>query len=49
MEGMMGWSIIYRREFDLERLANSSGLKRFRIHRDQPGNIVYLEVPSEAR
>jgi hypothetical protein len=46
MEGMMGWSVIYRSELDLERLADSSRLKRFRTYRDAPGNIVYLEVSS---
>jgi extracellular factor (EF) 3-hydroxypalmitic acid methyl ester biosynthesis protein len=50
MEGVMGWSVIYRSELDLERLANSSRLQRFRTYRDTPGNIVYLEVsPSKAR
>jgi extracellular factor (EF) 3-hydroxypalmitic acid methyl ester biosynthesis protein len=46
MEGMMGWSVVYRRESDLERLSDSSRLKRFTTYRDEPGNIVYLEVPS---
>ena len=46
-ESVMGWSVIYRSEFDLERLANSSRLKRFRTYRDEPGNIVYLEVVSD--
>jgi hypothetical protein len=44
MEGMMGWSVMYRSELDLERLADSSRLKRFRTFRDAPGNIVYLEA-----
>jgi extracellular factor (EF) 3-hydroxypalmitic acid methyl ester biosynthesis protein len=44
MEGMMGWSVMYRSESDLERLADSSRLKRFRTYRDAPGNIVYLEA-----
>jgi extracellular factor (EF) 3-hydroxypalmitic acid methyl ester biosynthesis protein len=46
MEGMMGWSVVYRRELDLERLSDSSKLQRFRTYRDAPGNIVYLEVSS---
>jgi hypothetical protein len=46
MEAMMGWSVIYRGESDLERLADSSRLKRFRTYRDAPGNIAYLEVCS---
>ena len=46
MEGMMSWSVIYRSELDLERLADSSRLKRFRTYRDAPGNIAYLEVCS---
>jgi len=46
MEGMMGWSVICRRELDLERLSDSSRLRRLRTYRDAPGNIVYLEVPS---
>jgi extracellular factor (EF) 3-hydroxypalmitic acid methyl ester biosynthesis protein len=46
MEGMMGWSVIYRRELDLERLSVSSRLKRSKTYRDAPGNIVYLEVCS---
>jgi hypothetical protein len=44
MEGVMGWSVVYRRESDLEQLSASRGLKRFRTYRDEPGNIVYLEV-----
>ncbi len=44
MEGMMSWSVNYRSELDLERLADSSRLKRFRTYRDAPGNIAYLEV-----
>jgi SAM-dependent methyltransferase len=46
MEGMMGWSVIPRHELDLERLADSSKLKRSRTYRDAPGNIVYLEILS---
>ena len=46
MEGMMGWSAIYRSELDLERLAVSSRLTRFRTYRDTPGHIAYLEVSS---
>jgi extracellular factor (EF) 3-hydroxypalmitic acid methyl ester biosynthesis protein len=46
MEGMMGWSVIYRDESDLERLLVSSKLRRCRIYRDAPGNIAYLEVLS---
>lgn len=46
MEGMMGWSVVYRRELDLERIADLSKLSRFRTYRDAPGNIVYLEIPS---
>lgn len=46
MEGMMDWSVIHRRESDLERLSDSSRLKRFRTYRDAPGNMVYLEVAS---
>ena len=46
MEGMMGWSVIYRSELDLERLVDSSRLKRFRTYRDAPGHIAYLEVSS---
>jgi extracellular factor (EF) 3-hydroxypalmitic acid methyl ester biosynthesis protein len=46
MEGMMGWSVIHRHELDLERLSDSSKLRRCRTYRDAPGNIVYLEVSS---
>ena len=46
MEGMMGWSVNFRGESDLERLAVSSKLTRFRSYQDGPGNIVYLEVAS---
>jgi hypothetical protein len=46
MEAVMGWSVIYRGELDLERLADSSKLKRFRTYRDAPGNIAFLEVSS---
>ncbi|HLG81299.1 MAG TPA: class I SAM-dependent methyltransferase [Bradyrhizobium sp.] len=49
MEGVMGWSVMYRSELDLERLADSSRLKRFRTNRDAPGNIVYLEVSSAGK
>ncbi|WP_024520164.1 hypothetical protein [Bradyrhizobium sp. Tv2a-2] len=48
MEGVMDWSVVYRGELDLERLAVSRKLKRFRTYRDTPGNIVYLEVSSKA-
>jgi extracellular factor (EF) 3-hydroxypalmitic acid methyl ester biosynthesis protein len=44
MEGVMGWSVVYRSEMDLERLASSRQLKRFRTYRDAPGNIVYLVI-----
>lgn len=48
VEGMVGRSHAYRSEADLERLAETSGVKRFRTYRDTPGNIVYLEISSAA-
>lgn len=42
MEGMMGWSLIYRSEAELESLLESN--KERRVYRDEPGNVVYLEI-----
>jgi hypothetical protein len=44
MESVMGWSVVCRREVDLELLVVSRKLKRFSTYRDATGNIVYLEV-----
>ena len=45
MEGMMGWSLLYRSEADLEALLQSR--VEYRAFRDDPGNVVYLEVSSD--
>jgi extracellular factor (EF) 3-hydroxypalmitic acid methyl ester biosynthesis protein len=42
MEGMMGWSLIYRSEAELEVLLESNEERR--VYRDEPGNVVYLEI-----
>lgn len=44
MEGMMGWSLLYRSEAELEALLPST--REFRVYRDGPGNVAYLEVSS---
>ena len=44
MEGMMGWSLLYRSEAELEALLQSN--RECRVYRDDPGNVVYLEVSS---
>ncbi len=44
MEGMMGWSLVYRGEADMEALLQSK--RECRIYRDEPGNVAYLEVSS---
>lgn len=49
MEGVMGWSVAYRNERDLERLCDSSKLGRFKTYRDAPGNILYLEIPANTQ
>jgi extracellular factor (EF) 3-hydroxypalmitic acid methyl ester biosynthesis protein len=42
MEGMMNWSLAYRNEAELEALAQPDIPSR--VYRDDPGNVVYLEV-----
>ncbi|SFQ36951.1 hypothetical protein SAMN05216330_1354 [Bradyrhizobium sp. Ghvi] len=42
MEGMMGWTLIYRSETGFEALLSSSRDRR--VYRDEPGNVIYLEV-----
>ncbi|MGY3581418.1 extracellular factor (EF) 3-hydroxypalmitic acid methyl ester biosynthesis protein [Bradyrhizobium sp. USDA 4341] len=42
MEGMMGWSLIYRNEADMEALLETQ--RERRVYRDDTGNVVYLEV-----
>ena len=42
MEGMMGWTLIYRSEAELEALLISSRDRR--VYRDEPGNVIYLEI-----
>lgn len=44
MEGMMSWSLLYRNETELEALLPSKS--ECRVYRDEPGNVVYLEVSS---
>ena len=45
MAGFMDWCLIYRSEEDLRRLADAACPKAtHRIFRDQPRNVVYLEV-----
>jgi extracellular factor (EF) 3-hydroxypalmitic acid methyl ester biosynthesis protein len=39
---MMGWSLIYRSQTELEVLFESN--KERRVYRDEPGNVVYLEI-----
>jgi len=43
MEGMMGWSVHYRGEAELERLVDLSKMARYKTYRDAPGSLVYLE------
>lgn len=40
----MGWSLLYRSEAELEALLQST--REYRVYRDEPGNVVYLEVSS---
>ena len=49
MAGFMDWCLIYRNECDLRRLVDAAcpGVAH-RIFRDQPRNVVYLEVFAEA-
>jgi extracellular factor (EF) 3-hydroxypalmitic acid methyl ester biosynthesis protein len=42
MEGMMGWSLLYRAEGELEAMLRSD--RDASVYRDEPGNVVYLEV-----
>jgi extracellular factor (EF) 3-hydroxypalmitic acid methyl ester biosynthesis protein len=42
MEGMMGWSLIYRSEAELEVLFEPN--RERRVYRDEPGNVVYLGI-----
>ncbi|QGY05514.1 class I SAM-dependent methyltransferase [Methylobacterium mesophilicum SR1.6/6] len=45
MAGFMDWCLIYRNEQDLQTLADAAFPKAsYRIFRDQPRNVVYLEV-----
>jgi extracellular factor (EF) 3-hydroxypalmitic acid methyl ester biosynthesis protein len=45
MEGMMDWRLRYRDEASTVDLINMTGTRReYRIYRDAPGNVVYLEV-----
>jgi extracellular factor (EF) 3-hydroxypalmitic acid methyl ester biosynthesis protein len=45
MAGFMDWCLIYRNEQDLQSLAKSAFPKAsYRIFRDHPRNVVYLEV-----
>jgi extracellular factor (EF) 3-hydroxypalmitic acid methyl ester biosynthesis protein len=44
MEGMAEWSLLYRSEAELQALLPST--KEFRVYRDEPGNVAYLEVSS---
>lgn len=44
MEGMMGWTLLYRNESELEQLLDPAMFREKRIYRDDPGNVVYLEV-----
>lgn len=46
MEGMMGWTLLYRNESDMERLLQSRTETDCRMYRDEPGNVVYLEISS---
>ena len=48
MAGFMDWCLIYRNEDDLRRLVDAAcpGVAH-RIFRDQPRNVVYLEVFAE--
>lgn len=46
LEGMMGWTLLYRNEADLERLLDPIAFPDKRIYRDEPGNVVYLEMSS---
>jgi hypothetical protein len=45
MEGFMDWSLIYRDETDLTRLAKSAlpGAS-YQTFRDDPGNVAYIEI-----
>jgi len=43
VDGMMGWSVHYRSEAELERLADMSKLARYKTYRDAPRSLVYLE------
>ncbi|MBE7204241.1 MAG: class I SAM-dependent methyltransferase [Parafilimonas terrae] len=48
MAGFLDWCLIYRDENDLRALADAACPKApIRIFRDQPGNVVYLEVFAE--
>lgn len=48
MAGFLDWCLIYRDENDLRALADAACPKApIRIFRDQPGNVVYLEIFAE--
>lgn len=45
MEGFMDWSLTYRDEDDLTAIVEESlPTARYRLFRDGPGNVVYLEI-----
>jgi hypothetical protein len=44
MEGMMGWTLLYRSEKEMEDLLTTKNARR--IYRDDPGNVVYMEILS---
>jgi SAM-dependent methyltransferase len=49
MAGFMDWCLLYRDESDMRRLVDAACPKAsHRIFRDQPGNVVYLEIFADA-
>jgi extracellular factor (EF) 3-hydroxypalmitic acid methyl ester biosynthesis protein len=45
MEGFMNWSLIYRDEADLLRIAEGAApLASYKVFRDEPNNVAYIEV-----
>ena len=50
MEGFMDWSLVYRDEDDLSRIVGIAlPDASYRIFRDDPGNVVYIEIQQKCR
>jgi extracellular factor (EF) 3-hydroxypalmitic acid methyl ester biosynthesis protein len=45
MEAFMDWSLVYRNEEDIIRIAGKAiPAAKYRMFRDDPGNVIYIEI-----